>query len=174
MKKAVLTAFVVLLTVLCAAQQDKAPRPSPHDKASLTLGSTHITMEYGRPYLKGRHVGGELAPYGEVWRTGADEATTLVTDGALTIGILNVPKGTYTIFTLPTKEGWTLIVNKVESQWGAFSYKQEMDLGRTKMTVTTLSAPVEQFIITLEKAARGGVLKMAWETTEVSVPIRNQ
>jgi hypothetical protein len=155
------------MTLACSAQDAKPPRPSPHDKASATVGKTNITMEYGRPFLKGRHVGGEVAPYGEVWRTGADEATTLVTNGDLTIGTLKVPKGSYTVFTLPTKDGWTLIVNRVESQWGAFEYKQDMDLGRTKMTVKTAKTPVEQFTITLT----GGVLKMAWDTTEASVQI---
>lgn len=159
--------LALAVAVFGSAQEAKAPRPSPHDKVAVTLGKTNITMEYGRPFLKGRHVGGEVAPYGEVWRTGADEATTLVTDGNITIGTLKVPKGSYTVFTLPTKDGWTLIVNRVEAQWGAFEYKQDMDLGRTKMTVKTAKAPVEQFTMSLTNAA----LKMAWDTTEASVQI---
>ncbi len=74
---------------------------------------------------------------------------------------------------MPTKTGWTFIVNKVPEQWGAFNYSQDRDLGRTKMTVKTVAKPVEQFTMTLTKAAQGAVLKLAWETTEASVAIRN-
>src|SRR5437763_849945 len=97
--KTAMFGLLVALPLLAVSQ----PRASPHDKTSVTLGSTNITMEYGRPYLKGRHVGGEVAPYGEVWRTGADEATNLVTDGDIMVGDLKVPKGKYTVFTLPTQ-----------------------------------------------------------------------
>ena len=83
------------------------------------------------------------------------------------VGDLKVPKGKYTVFTLPTKTGWTLIINKIPEQWGAFNYSQDKDLGRTKMTVKTVAAPVEQFTLTLSKTT----LKLAWDTTEASVAI---
>jgi hypothetical protein len=163
--------IALVMALTCFGQDAKAPRASPHDKVTLKLGTTTITMEYGRPFLKGRHVGAEVAPYGEVWRTGADEATTLVTDGDIMLGTLKVPKGKYTVFTLPTKTGWTLIVNKIPEQWGAFNYAQDRDLGRIPMTVKTVKAPVEQFTMTLIKAAKRATLKMAWDTTEASIQV---
>ena len=153
------------------AQQQK--RVSPHEKASIDVNGKNITIEYGRPYLKGRKaVGGSLVPYGKVWRTGADEATTLTTAGDLDIGGLRVPAGTYALFTLPGENKWTLIVSKNAKQWGAFSYKESEDFGRVDMTARSLSSPVEQFTIALEPGGGSkATLKMSWENTEVSVPI---
>src|SRR5260370_34638503 len=92
---------------------------------------------------------GGLVPYNEVWRTGADEATTLRTDVDLDINGLKVPKGVYALFTIPKENSWTLIVNKTAKQWGAFSYKETTDLGRTNMTVSKADSPVWQFTISL-------------------------
>jgi hypothetical protein len=153
-----------------AVAQEK--RASPHDKASVDLNGKNITIEYGRPYLKGRKAVGSLAPYGKVWRTGADEATTLDTAGDLSIGSLAVPAGKYALFTIPAANKWTLIISKNSKQWGAFSYKESEDLGRVDMTPRKLSSPVEQFTIALEPAGGNkATLKMSWENTEVSVPI---
>ena len=120
------------LAIFALALTAQEQRKSPHETMSATLGGHKIAdFDYeGRPYLKGRKaVGGSLVPYGEVWRTSTDEATKLTTDADLTIGDLHVPKGTYALFTLPSKEGWTLIVSKKADQWGAFDYKQSEDFG---------------------------------------------
>jgi hypothetical protein len=121
--------------------------------------------------MKGREIMGKLVPFGQVWRTGADEATVLTTEGDLMLGSLHVPAGTYSLFTLPTESDWTLIVNKTAKQWGAFKYDQGTDLGRAKMKVEKLSAPVEQFTITLDAQASKGTLKLAWEKTAASIPV---
>ena len=123
--------------------------------------------------MHGRKIMGGLVPYDKVWRTGADEATTLETDADLDIDGLKVPKGTYALFTLPTAHSWTLIVNKTAKQWGAFNYKEADDLGRTKMKVSRSGSPVEQFTITL--APDGGnaaTLKMEWENTVASASVK--
>jgi hypothetical protein len=104
---------------LLVAQERK--RASPHETTSATIGGKKVTIEYGRPYKKNREIFGGLVPYGEVWRTGADEATVLTTEGDLMIGKLHVPKGTYSLFTVPAKEEWTLVVNKTAKQWGAYN-----------------------------------------------------
>ena len=157
-----------LAHVACAQQ-----RKSPHESISGEVGGHKITITYGRPYLHGRKMIGDHEPYGKVWRTGADEATTLETDADLDINGLKVPKGTYALFTIPEPDSWTLIVNKTAKQWGAFNYKQGDDLGRTKMNVAKTSAPVEEFTITLTPAESGGAtLKMAWDNTEASVPVK--
>ena len=155
-----------LLTAPLAAQQ----RASPHEQASLTIDGKKITIDYGRPYMKGRKIFGGLEKYGAVWRAGADEATMLTTDANLTIEGLKVPKGSYALFALLQESGWKLIVNTVAKQWGAFSYDQSKDLGRVDMKTTKAAAPLEQFTISLEAAgSKKGTLKMAWENTVASV-----
>lgn len=167
---AVLAVLCVLIVAVIAFQRQRA---SPHETVEATIGGKKITVTYGRPYLKGRKaVGGSLVPYGQVWRTGADEATILTTEADLMIGSLSVPKGSYSLFTLPTETGWKLIVNKTDKQWGAFSYKEADDLGRTDMKVGKTAAAVEQFTISLTPAGSGGVLKLEWENTSASVDLK--
>src|SRR5262245_2590728 len=163
-----LTALVALIGAV-AAQGNRA---SPHETTEMTLNGKKITVTYGRPYKKGRKIVGELVPYGQVWRTGADEATVLTTEANLTIGNLAVPKGSYAIFTLPSESGWKLIVNKVDKQFGAFDYDEKQDLGRVDMKVGKTSAPVEQFTITLGKSGNGGVMKLEWENTSAAVDLQ--
>jgi hypothetical protein len=174
MRKLILTSTIALsivsLAVLARAQQQRA---SPHDTTSIDLGPNKITITYGRPYMKGRKIMGDLVPFGQVWRTGADEATTLETTADLDIGGLKVPKGTYALFTIPDQNGWKLIVNKTAKQWGAFEYKQAADLGRADMKVTRLSAPVDQFTIVLSAGGQNqALLTMKWEATSASVSIK--
>ena len=174
MQKVLLTAsaglLIFALTTLAPAQE---PRKSPHESTSIEVGGHKITITYGRPYLRGRKMIGDHEPYGKVWRTGADEATTIRTDADVDINGLKVPKGVYALFTIPKENSWTLIVNKTAKQWGAFSYKQADDLGRTEMTVSKADAPVEQFTISLAPdGGSGATLKMAWDKTVASVPIK--
>lgn len=151
--------------------QGQQQRASAHEKVSATLGGKKITIEYGRPQMKGREIFGKLVPFDQVWRTGADEATVLTTEGDLMLGALHVPAGTYSLFTVPNEKEWTLVVNKTAKQWGAFKYEAATDLGRTKMSVKKLSSPVEVFTILIEAKGSAGVLKMQWANTEASVPV---
>lgn len=137
---------------------------SPHETVEYKVGDATVTIVYGRPYLKGRSLE-TLAPTGKVYRTGADEATTLKTDKALQIGTLAVPAGTYTLYTLPGSP-WQLIVNKQTGQWGT-EYTQSQDLGRVPMTAGTLPAPAEQLTI----AIVGSNLEVHWGTMKQSVAI---
>src|SRR5262245_23300667 len=167
------TLFVLMaLGALIGAVTAQGNRVSPHETTELTLDGKKITVTYGRPYMKGRKIMGGLVPFGQVWRTGADEATVLKTEADLTIGSLAVPKGSYAIFTLPSETGWKLIVNKVAAQFGAFEYDEKQDLGRVDMHVDKTSAPVEQFTISLAKSGAGGVIKMDWENTSASVDFK--
>jgi len=171
MKKIVSLVFGLGMLAGAFAMQAQEKRASPHEKISAVMNGKKVTIEYGRPYLKGRGFGTELAPSGQVWRTGADEATTLVTEGDLMLGSLHVPAGTYTLFTIPTAGEWTLIVNKVPKQWGAFKYDEKMDLGRAKMKAAKTSGPVEQFTIALDAKGSQGTLKMSWGNVEASIPV---
>src|SRR5262249_52794031 len=114
---AVLTAAIAT-AVLPGGAPAQQPRKSPHETVSPAVKGGTITITYGRPSIRGRKIMGGLVPYGEVWRTGADEATTLETGADLKIGSLDVPKGTYALFTLPAADGWQMIVNKTAKQWG--------------------------------------------------------
>jgi hypothetical protein len=144
-------------------------RVSPHEKVEAVLGGKKVVIEYGRPSLKGRDMA-TLAPAGQVWRTGADEATTLMTEGDLMLGSLHVPAGTYALFTIPGAGEWTVIVNKTAKQWGSFKYDQGMDLGRVKAKAAK-GGPTEQFTISMTAKGSNGEMKMMWGDTVVTVPV---
>lgn len=167
--------LVMLIAVLGMAQQppqDKSKRPSPPGTAEVTLKNKEITIDYSRPSLKGRKVGQELAPYGKVWRTGANEATALNTAIDLNIGGAKVPAGKYTLYTLPSEGTWKLIINKQTGQWGT-QYDESQDLARVDMKKTALPQPVEQFTISFDKKNENTAnLNLDWENTRVSVEIK--
>jgi hypothetical protein len=163
--------IVIVFTALLASAVFAQQPVSPPATASATINGKKLTIAYSAPSMRGRKIMGGLVPYGRVWRTGADNATTFQTEAALDIAGLKVPKGTYTIYTLPGANEWLLIVNKQTGQWGT-EYDQKRDLGRVKMTLAPTAAPVEKFKIELTAlGGNQGRLKLAWERTEVSVPI---
>jgi hypothetical protein len=145
---------------------------SPRDTTRATLGAAQLLVDYGRPSKRGRTVwGGTLVPYGAIWRTGANAATTFVTSADLTIGGQPVPAGTYTLYTWPTAQGYQLVINKQTKQWGT-EYKPEMDLVRVPLASTPLSPPVEQFTIAIEPAgANAGTLVLRWDDRQLAVPV---
>ncbi|HEY2118254.1 MAG TPA: DUF2911 domain-containing protein [Candidatus Acidoferrum sp.] len=161
---------LAVLVVACGAQ-DKSKRPSPPATASFDLGGTKITIDYSSPRLKGRHVGGEIAPYGQIWRVGANEATTFVTTGNITVGGTAVPAGSYTIFAVPEKDKWTLVISKKTGEWGTAYPGPSDDLARIPMKVSTLPSSVENFTISFEKTGMGVNLNLDWDTTRASVAI---
>ncbi|MCL4549241.1 MAG: DUF2911 domain-containing protein [Bacteroidetes bacterium] len=122
-------AFVLLTAGTIFAQVD-LPRLSPKASVSQTIGYTNITIDYCCPGVKGRTIWGGLVPYNQVWRTGANEATTIQFTTDVTLDGNEVPAGKYSLFTIPTTDAWTVVLNKVDRQWGAFTYKQEDDLLR--------------------------------------------
>lgn len=152
-----------------AAASDRPQQfSSPRGSAEMTLNGKKISVDYGRPSMHGRKIMGGLVPYDEVWRTGANKATHFTTEADLQIGDITVPKGTYTLFTIPSAKEWKLIINKHTGQWGTpYEYEKE-ELARIAMPVETLSSPVEQFTIALEPVGDGGVLKFEWEQTRAS------
>jgi len=171
-----IAAFVVFLVVSSwAQQQDKSKRPSPLGSAEATFADgKKVTIEYSRPSAKGRKIYGGLVPYGEAWRTGANEATSLKTDTDLLIGGTTVPAGSYTLFTLPGQNSWKLIINKQTGQWGT-NYDQSQDLARVDMTTSSLPQSVEQFTIGLDKTgADSAKLNLDWEKTRASVDVKEK
>jgi len=153
-----------------AIAQDK--RASPHETVTETINGKKITITYGRPYKKGRVIFGGLEPWGKVWRTGADEASTITLEADAMIGPLHVVAGTYSLFTIPNEKEWTLVLNKTAKQWGAFKYDQKMDYGRAPMTVTRSKVPVEQLTIALQKKGdHEAILKIAWDDFVASIDV---
>jgi hypothetical protein len=155
------------------APQDQKQMPSPPAQAQVTLDSKAITIHYNSPRIRGRKIMGELVPYGKVWRTGANPATSFVTDGNLKVGDLSVPAGKYTLYTLPAAPGtpWQLIINKQTGQWGT-EYSQDQDLGRSPMHSNTLSSPQEDMSISFEHTTKNSTeLHVRWETTDEWVKI---
>jgi hypothetical protein len=124
----ILTALIFVCTSITA--QDIIPRPSPAASVSQTIGYTTITITYCRPGVKDRQIWGDLVPYNEIWRTGANEATTIQFTTDVMIENHKVPAGKYSLFTIPAKETWTVILNKISNQWGAFQYNEKEDLLR--------------------------------------------
>jgi hypothetical protein len=172
----VLGIVVVLVLALFVykshAQQDKSKRPSPPATASLDLGGGKtVTIDYSSPRVKGRKIFGALIPYGQVWRAGANEATTFVNTADVTVGGTNVPAGSYTLFAIPNQDKWTLIISKKTGEWGTNYAGPSEDLARIDMKATALSSPVENFTISFDKTSNGGTLNMDWENTRASVAI---
>ena len=170
---AMLLACVLATPLSLLAQKTTQVHPgqagSPHVRTEWMVGGASISIEYGRPYLKGRTIGKDVAPYGQVWRTGADEATTLKTDAILVFGSVTLAPGTYTLWTLPAQGAWKLIVNKQTGQWGT-QYSQAQDLGRIDMKVDAASPPAEQVTFGIDAASGGGTLKVEWGSVRASVP----
>jgi hypothetical protein len=151
--------------------QDTPNMPSPPATATVTLAGSNITIKYHTPHLRGRHIGGpEIVPWNQVWRTGANPATTLITPVPLHIGNLLVPAGTYTIYTLPTPTKWMLIINKQTGQWGT-EYHQEQDLGRVEMKSKTIPIQEVMSISFNDIKKDSAELHIRWETTDQYVRV---
>ncbi len=169
-----LAAVTCVMGAPLAAQQT---RPSPHEATSITVDGNRVSLFYGRPHAKDprsgeiRKIWGTLVPYGRVWRTGANEATLMITQRPLILGGVTVPAGAYTLFTLPQADGSAkLIINKQLGQWG-LQYDESQDLARVDLIRETLPQNVDQFTMRVERVpSGGGVIKMSWETTQYSVP----
>jgi hypothetical protein len=177
MQKSRLLFLAVILAIFAAvvstnAQQSPA---SPPGSATFTFadGKT-ITINYSRPSVRGRKIFGGLVPYGQVWRTGANAATTLKTDVTLTVGNANVAAGTYTLYTIPEEKKWTLIINKQTGQWGT-AYDEKQDLARVEMKVSNHASSTEQFTIGFDQTGTtAAVLKLDWADTIAKVDVKEQ
>src|SRR5579872_3305098 len=151
-----LLSFVLMAFAGPQQPQDKSQRPSPPGTAEVTLNGKKVTIEYSRPSLRGRKMD-TLAPYGKVWRTGANEAA-----------------GKYTLYSLPAEGTWKLIINKQTGQWGT-RYDETQDLARVDMQKSQTTGPVEQFTISFEKKGNDAAnLVLEWENTRLTVPVKGK
>ena len=175
MKQTLLALVAVLLAVPPLAAQQK--RTSPRETVTRQIHGATITVVYSRPFTKDpksgetRKIWGALVPFGKVWQTGADEATTLTTDKDLEIGGTAIPAGTYSLFTIPEENGGKLIVNKQTGQWGT-RYDEAQDFARVDLKKSPLNEPAEQFTISIEQnEGSGGELRLMWENVAYSTMV---
>jgi hypothetical protein len=173
LKFTLVIATIIIGTLPLTAQQK---RVSPHETVSSVIEGNRITIVYGRPYTKdprsgeNRKIWGGLVPYGKVWRTGADEATLLITQKTIELGGATIPAGPYTLWTLPKEDGTArLIISKQIGQWGT-QYDEQQDLVRIDLKKEMLEKPVDQFTMAIAKDSSGGVIRMMWENMQFSVP----
>lgn len=172
--RSLIVALIVLIAATAGIAQNKQPL-SPPAQATFTFadGKT-VTVDYSRPSMRNRKIFGGLVPYDQVWRTGANAATSLKTDANLNVGGTNVPAGSYTLYTIPGMNNWTLIINKQTGQWGT-KYDKSQDLARIPMKVTQRPSGLETFTISFDKTGGdSAVLKLEWENTSASVDIKEQ
>lgn len=165
-------AVLVVCTATLGAQKTTEVHPgkagTPHVKSEWTVDGAAISITYGKVALKGRTPGKDVDPYdGKEWRTGADEATTLVTNRPLKFGDVSLPAGTYTLYTMPAGSAWQLIISKKTGQWG-IPYPKGEDLGRVAMTVAKAASPADALAFTVTDTATGGTLRIDWGGTSAS------
>ena len=162
--------FMLFFVFSSYAQENKI-RLSPKASVMQTVGFTDVTIDYSRPGVKGRTIWGALVPYNKVWRAGANEATTINFTTDVTIEGKNLPAGKYGFFTIPNKDSWTLIFNKVADQWGAFQYNEAEDALR--VTVKPKSNNFQEWLAyTITKTGdKSAVVSLEWEKLKVPFKI---
>jgi hypothetical protein len=161
---AVLAIAALFATSPATAQRaDDTDRASKNGKTEASIDGVEITLEYGRPNVNDREIWGALVPFGEVWRTGANEATTIAVSKDVTVDGQALPAGTYSVFTIPGETEWTVIFNNVASQWGSFNYDPDQDALRVAVN------PVEiEYVESMDFAVDGSTVMLRWE--KVGVP----
>ncbi len=147
------------------------PRTSPMAVSSFKRPSIYIKAVYGQPMKRGREIFGALEPYGQVWRTGANEATEITTTKDIRVGNKTLKAGTYTLFSVPEKDKWKIIFNSDLGQWGAFKYDPTKDVLTTEVPVTQSAELYEAFTIKFDETRTGADMMLAWDKTKVLVPL---
>jgi hypothetical protein len=171
MRAAVAAAALSTLFAGLAGAQLKLPRVSPAATVVQTIGTTDLTVTYSRPGVKNRVIWGELVPYDKPWRTGANEATAFTTADEIQFGGQKLAAGTYSLFTIPTRDAWTVVINSEKDLWGAFEYKPDKDVLRVTLTPTP-AEPQEWMSFSFEDLTPASAnLVLRWEKLRVAVPI---
>lgn len=154
------------------AQEAVTPRPSPLAMVTMKFEDTYVKVTYSQPHKRQREIFGNLVPYGQVWRTGANESTEITLTGDLMIGNDILKKGTYSIFTIPNPDEWIIIFNNHLGQWGSYNYVEKADAYRVKVPVNKLEDEIfEPFTITFEQKNEKAEMVMMWDDTKVALPL---
>lgn len=164
-----LTAVFTFLLFGLSYAQDKADRPSPPQTAAATVNGGVVTIDYSSPAVKGRTIWGDLVPYGKVWRTGANEASTITFEKDVMINDVSIPAGKYGLFTIPGEKEWTIILNDVWDQWGAYNYDSAKD--EVRFNVKLMKTKELQERLTFAVSEKGKV-DMMWEHAHIAFNIK--
>lgn len=171
MKKLIFAAFIAC-TFLTAEAQLKTPAPSPGQTIKQDFGLSTVELSYSRPGVKGRKIFGDIVPFGKVWRTGANSATTLTFGDEVTIGGTKIPAGKYGLLTIPDKKSWTIIITKQTDVTSPAAYKPEMDVVRVSSNVAKVKSPAETFTMQFVNVKPNSLeLQMSWDNAAVTLPI---
>ncbi len=174
MKRIIVCCFLfvsgLIATAIPGRSQEQVLSPPAKAACKFADGKT-INVAYSSPRMRGRKIFGDLVPFGEVWRTGADNATSFVTKADLVVGGKNVPAGSYTLFTFPTQNKWTLIISKQTGEFGIPYPGENDDFARVEMKLSKLPSPLENFTISFDQASASCTMKLDWETTRASIEI---
>lgn len=174
MRTGLLTCLLLCFGV-AGAQDAVKPRPSPLAVVSSRYKDTYVKITYSQPHKHGRNIFGGLVPFGQVWRTGANEATELTVSKGIKINSIDLPAGTYSLFTIPGKESWTVILNAELGLWGSYNYNSKLDVLRFETPVIPVSEFVyEAFTILIDPRNSRADLILAWDRTKVSIPLQFQ
>ena len=170
MKKVLLLSAIALVTLGVHAQADKSKRASPPAKVTETTGSgAVITIDYSQPSVKGREIGKDIAPFGKVWRTGANEATVFEVSKDVKVEGKSLPAGKYGLFTIPNKEEWVIIFNKTPNQWGAYKYAEADDVLRVNVKSAKAPQFTERMTFNVDKS---GKVSLLWGNAEVDFSVQ--
>lgn len=173
MKKLLIFTAVFFLSLPCLQAQDFSELDkSPMDVVFIRSenNAPMIRIIYSRPQKNGREIFGELVPYNKIWRTGANEATEITLYQDMLVKGEPIEAGTYTLYTIPHKKNWTIVINKAEHVWGAYSYDKALDVLRVKVPVQMTAAPVEVFSMAFQATENGANLLMGWDGVFINVP----
>ena len=172
MKKSIFTFLLLNFSLLVFAQQYNIPAVSPRQVVEQQFSITKISIDYGRPAVKGRVIFGDLVPFGEVWRAGANEATKITFGQEVLFGNQKVKKGTYALYIVPQEKEWKIILNKGVNNWGAFNYDAKDDVVSTTVPVKKMNEKMERFTINFEDITDEKLnLVFEWDKTRADVPI---
>lgn len=152
--------------------QEVKQRPSPAAVVNMRYKDAYVKITYGQPYKRGREIFGNLVPYGKVWRTGANEATEITTTKDIRLNGMLLKAGTYSLFTIPDKEKWTIIINSDVGLWGAYNYNEKMDVLRFQVPVAAADKLYEPFTITFDQRNDSADLLLFWDTVKISIPVK--
>lgn len=169
--RSILLLLLLLPNCVASAQEVLKLRPSPLAIASVRYQDNYLKVTYSQPQKKNRKIFGELVPYGKVWRTGANEATELTTTQDIQIGGILLRAGTYSLFTVPDKDKWTIIINGDVGLWGAYNYNATKDIWRFDVPAQKNDKVYDAFTINIESRNEMAELLMMWDDVKVSVPI---
>lgn len=168
-----LSAIFFFMAAVSSAQEAVTPRPSPLAIISMRYNTSYVKITYSQPHKRGREIFGGIVPYGKVWRTGANEATEMTLTKDITINGTLLKAGTYSLFTIPNKEKWTIIINGEVGLWGSYNYNQKLDIMRFDVPVQAIEgAAYEPLTLQFDQRNNMADLLILWDRIKVSIPIK--